>query len=343
MEEKAITVLGIDCCKGKLQLSAGGSGEEPEVSDAEDVKQAVSGLRDRFLPEETASVMITAQDAESAEALHARQELLTMGIPEKVIRMQDHLESFFYYVIHQDPLLWNHAVILFLFEKGILTSYEMVIRRQTRPYMIQMLKGPRKVFAEDADLDEEFASFAAEYFQKKLISSVFLAGEEFEGEWMERSLRVLCAGRRVFLGKNLFAKGACFASEQILKGPLPFLYLGDRNIQSFIGIMVKAKVGTTCHEVVSAGTCWKDVHAECEIFPEETDRIELVVQSANTGVSRTESIAIPGLPERPDRTTRLRLTFTCRDRNTCRVLIEDLGLGEFYPSSGQCWEREIAI
>ena len=49
-------------------------------------------------------------------------------------------------------------------------------------------------------------------FDKRIVSSVFLTGEGFENNWYPTSLRVLCNGRRAFIGNNLYSKGACYTA-----------------------------------------------------------------------------------------------------------------------------------
>lgn len=62
------------------------------------------------------------------------------------------------------------------------------------------------------DADESFKSFIQNVFDKKVVSSVYLTGEGFENNWYPNSLKVLCNGRRAFLGNNLYSKGACYSS-----------------------------------------------------------------------------------------------------------------------------------
>lgn len=301
-------------------------------------------------PEQVQAFVLTAKDPDSDITVEWVKKIQSAGIPESVICVQDHLESFVHFVVHQEPELWNHAVVLFTLEQGVLKSYEMIMKRQTRPYLVQVYPGPLKVFDGNDGMDEAFAELAMNYFRKKLVSSVFLSGEEFEGNWMKRSLKVLCAGRRVFQGKNLFSKGACYAALEFAKekresggGEVPFIYLGERNTKSFIGILTEAKIGRECREVMPAGLFWRTCRVVCEVMADDTEEIGLVVQSAYTGESRQEVIPIPGLPRRPKRTTRLKITFTCKNVGCCHVLVEDIGFGEFFAPSGLSWEKDIPI
>ena len=46
---------------------------------------------------------------------------------------------------------------------------------------------------------------------KQIVEAIdiYLTGEGFENNWYPNSLKVLCNGRRAFLGNNLYSKGAC--------------------------------------------------------------------------------------------------------------------------------------
>ncbi|MGYP000098079688 len=48
-------------------------------------------------------------------------------------------------------------------------------------------------------------------------------------------------------------------------------------------------------------------------------------------------MALPGLPERPERTTRLGVNLQYTSQDECRVTVKDLGFGEMFPSSGKEW------
>ena len=61
-----------------------------------------------------------------------------------------------------------------------------------------------------------FCKFIESVFDKRIVSSVFLTGEGFENEWYPKSLRVLCNGRRAFIGNNLYSKGACYTAYRKL-------------------------------------------------------------------------------------------------------------------------------
>ena len=79
------------------------------------------------------------------------------------------------------------------------------------------------------EVDEMFCRFIESVFDKRIVSSVFLTGEGFENNWYPKSLRVLCNGRRAFIGNNLYSKGACYTAYRKLFNAYrePGLSFGD--------------------------------------------------------------------------------------------------------------------
>ena len=52
-------------------------------------------------------------------------------------------------------------------------------------------------------------------------------------------------------------------------------------------------------------------------------------------------MALPGLPDRPDKTTRLRLHMEYDSPRRCQIDVEDLGFGEMFPSSCKKWHETM--
>ena len=46
--------------------------------------------------------------------------------------------------------------------------------------------------------DEDFAKIAESFFTGKVVSAVYLIGDGFDGDWMKRSLTVVCRGKRLY-------------------------------------------------------------------------------------------------------------------------------------------------
>lgn len=62
------------------------------------------------------------------------------------------------------------------------------------------------------ELDRRFLEVVRQVTANKIISTVYLTGEGFEGNWAKISLKNLCHHRKGFIGSNIFSRGACYYS-----------------------------------------------------------------------------------------------------------------------------------
>lgn len=83
--------------------------------------------------------------------------------------------------------------------------------------------------------DRLFYNQAEEMFRGRVFSSVYLIGEGFDREWAKDSLAFLCMKRHVFMGQNLYTKGACYSAMQRCrdaeKRRLPLPWTGHDGVQ----------------------------------------------------------------------------------------------------------------
>ena len=52
---------------------------------------------------------------------------------------------------------------------------------------------------------------------------------------------------------------------------------------------------------------------------------------------------LPGLPQRPNRTTRLSISLRYISAEECCITVKDLGFGEIYKSSEKVWEYKMEL
>ena len=56
-----------------------------------------------------------------------------------------------------------------------------------------------------------------------------------------------------------------------------------------------------------------------------------------------EKVELPGMPERPEGATRLRIVMELKSPEILHVKTVDLGFGMIYPASGNVWEQDIIL
>ena len=278
-----------------------------------------------------------------------------LQIPARNVYLQDHRESFAYYMLNQRKDLWNYQAALFEYEKDRITAYEMDVDGRTKPafvtvkefshiYVDEKARNGRSEEQWKEEKDRLFYNQAEEMFRGRVFSSVYLIGEGFDREWAKNSLAFLCMKRHVFMGQNLYTKGACYSAMQrcgmLKKGD--YLYHGPDMMEYNIGMNMLIRGNDEYYPMSSAGLNWYAAKSECEFVLDDTDCVEICSVHMN-GTKKTHTIALTDLPERPNRATRIHMKIEFASKDRCRVILEDLGLGNLYPSSGKRWEAVIPL
>ena len=265
-----------------------------------------------------------------------------MGLEPDQLLLIDHRESFYYYALSQEPNLYLHDVMLYDYSQSSLRQCLLKRNTSTRPQVVNLLYENRGTI--NFDKDRSFDEIIRQGFAGEIISAVYLIGDGFDGDWMKQSLKRLCQGRRVFMGKNLYSKGACYAG-MVRDGVTewPFVYIGDNDLKLNLSLKVIDRNEMNFITLISAGNSWYDAHGECEVILDGTPEFECWIQSPDSRKARVESVELKDLPERENRTTRLRITAKPRSDREIVVSVQDLGFGELVPASGKTWEKVLGL
>ena len=196
------------------------------------------------------------------------------------------------------------------------------------------------------ELDENLREIIHDFLMTRPIRSAYLLGEGFEGEWCKKTIRFLCMGRRVFQGKNMYSKGACYYGMDKLKPTElneKYIFLGRDKLQFNLGMNVNRGDREEYIALADGGENWFDISTVVEFMLSSGSRVSLIVTPLDGKEVRTVNVSLDGIPNRPPKTTRLlmKVSFTMCD--TVKVVIEDRGFGEIFPSSGMKWETEVKI
>lgn len=254
----------------------------------------------------------------------------------------DHKESFYYFSLSQKEQLWLHDVVLFDCDEHSMYSYDLQRDARTKPQVVSIHELGRYTLG--ADKDTDFLDMLKKSFEGKIISSVYLLGDGFDGEWMKNSLNYLCKGRRAFLGKNLFSKGACYAaSAREMKEEWPFIYMGENEMKFNLSLKVKDHGKMAFYNLISAGRNWFETQGQCELILSETSEIDFWKQLPNSREAKIETIELTDLPKRPKRTTRVRVTAKPVSDDRIEIEIKDLGFGDFFRGTDKVWKYTMSM
>lgn len=273
-----------------------------------------------------------------------------IGVEKENVYVQDYKESFCQYMFYQPKELWQYESALFYCDAKEIRAYMLrklntisgrgkdmfVTVDEVANAHMEELAAIYPVMNVDKvkEADERFKTFIQSVFEKKVVSSVYLTGEGFENNWYPGSLKVLCNGRRAFLGNNLYSKGACYTAVRKYlsydEGPI---YLDETKMTEQICLRMRVNGQEGWHPIVSWGTHWYEADGQWEVILEDTSDIEIHVETLTGEELQVETVSLEGLPERKDYSLRIQIEIMFLDERTCRLVFKDVGFGEFFPAT----------
>ncbi len=320
------------------------------------VKRSLGMLSQITSSDKIDALMITCEalDYRILEVLSQVVSGLKMKLGQ--VSFQSHTESFYNYMIHQEPELWSRQVLLCDYRGSSVKVYRMECNKRTTPIVAfigneeypflsyEPMPESETLRAEKYErMDGEFLELMTRVCENQLISSVYLIGEHYSGEWMKESLRFLCRGRRVFQGSNLYSKGACFGMQERLSASdagKTHVFLGNDKLKANIGMNILRRGAESYYALLDAGVNWFEAEQTMECYLQEGNEIELRIMPL---VGKNGKIARIVLDDMTESISRIRLHLYLKEENWLVAEITDLGLGEIRPASGHVWREEIEL
>jgi hypothetical protein len=299
-------------------------------------------------------VMVTVRELTEEWSRLLVEALEHNGIARRRIYLQDYLSSFYYYTINQKKELWYQDVALLEYENEAIVGYVLHIDRTTKPAIARVDRVARQPMNDSVragrseqewkkEKDRLFFELLKKVFERRTISVSYLMGDYFSKSWAERSIQYLCYKRHAFQGRNLYSKGACFAAMEragLIAGR-DMIFGGRDMIERNIGMEMRIRGKESFYPMVSAGINWYEAYHVCEFILNDEREIRLISHPMAQGDPIVHTMRLPGLPSRPNRSTRIRLTVYFTAPGICHIEAEDLGFGGLFKASGLTWSRTI--
>ena len=283
-----------------------------------------------------------------------------VGVPKESVYVQDYKESFCHYMFYQPKELWQYEAALFYCDRNEIRAYMLRRLRKLRGRGDELFVAVDEVanahmkelaavypvlnVDKAKDADERFKSFIQSVFDKKVVSSVYLTGEGFENNWYPASLKVLCNGRRAFLGNNLYSRGACYTAYRKCRdyedSPI---YLDNTKMTDQICLRMRVGGKEGWYPIVQWGSHWYEADGQWDVLLEDTSDIEIHIESLGSGELQAETVSLAGLPERKDYALRLTIEVMFLDEYTCKISFRDAGFGELFPATDFHVEKTIHL
>ena len=320
------------------------------------VKRSLAYLSFVAPVQKLAAIMFTVEkpDQKTVEVLRQMVDFLQM--PQVLIQFMGKEESFFYYNLHTDPSLWANRVYMYEMQENKLQSYQLYLNRQTKPVVTLIEKKEYEEFpmyeneeptGEEKEVrDQIFLEYVTEDMEEKIVSTVYLIGDGFLGEWYQKSVRFLCGKRRVFLGNNLYSKGACFALLDKMEPTelsVSYVYLGTDKVKANVGMELIRQGAPSYLAILDGGSSWYDCKKEWDMILEGDNRLVFRITPLDGKNTTRAEIVLHGLLMNKSPLCRIRAEGYMENPTTLKLKFREMGFGEFYPSQGQYWEETIEL
>jgi len=317
-----------------------------EISDGEDFIGAGIGLLEKYMEVNQMSwdnfrSVFFAMENPSIENRERLTALLPESIQKEGVRIITRFRAFVEYVFHQERMIWDRNTLLMEYE-GDSLRYILIdqIRRSRQKAYRAVTKEidleEHGIKAGEPEQDQKFSKMMRHFLVQNPANIIFLTGSGFEGNWMKKTLTYLCSGRRVFLGQNLYANGACLLGQNSI--PLMddgmILMDGPEMVYHTIGV-VSSEGGKPAYvPITSIGREWYNTNGFIDVILDKSKKIEFFYH--NTWLNEMEGAVceIRNLPDRPPKTNRMRVSVKFNSQNDGVILLEDLGFGKLYPGTG---------
>ena len=313
------------------------------------LRRCLAMLEPEIAPEQIAAVAFTAPEMDFAMEQVLLRAFGRLETGAQQVFCESHQESFFSYMLMQDAEQRRAGMLLCEYGRdGNLSFSTLLYNRRTSPVVYWARTGQSSISPSlhGPGRDHEFTAAVQEFLQQNDASAVYLTGEGFNGGWMKEAAVYLCRGRRVFQGENLFSKGAAYSALLHVDKPSEIpdsIFLAQDALHSNIGIEVLLREQKGYHVLLDAGVKWYNAEIEEDFILENGKEFSLLQTPVTGGEPQQLTVRLNGLPDRPDRTTRLRLVLTMPAVDRLRVQITDMGFGEIFPSCGRVWEETFAV
>lgn len=281
----------------------------------------------------------------------SKQQILSIPFEEKLPTLLKRKEitvfrisqmtAYLSFVLHQEECRGVKATGLFDYREGVMTYYHLGRTAAQDMFKIDSIELNAKLKQAKGDnLDEKFADVLSELFLDWKPSVIYLTGEGFQDSWLNHSLKILCKGRRAFLGQNLYTRGAgYFAIEEVRKKNPKLIAKGL--CQYDLGVVAFVE-GRDCFISLLEGGCdWYGRQGKLMLLLEDEQSLEFVYLNLRTKQLHREIIALEGMPKRPPMTTRVEIEAVYTSDKEGYLKIRDLGFGTMYPSSELVWIHRL--
>lgn len=288
------------------------------------------------------AVHFSMEDTSEANRNHLKETLDASFFERHSLCVITRLRAFVEYVFHQERVVWDRSTLLMDYEGNRLRYIlvEQIRRAKQKAYRASLEEinlNSYDIVEGDSELDYKFSRLMKQFLVKNPAHIIFLTGKGFEGNWMKRTLTYLCAGRRVFMGQNLYANGAALVGT----GSISFmdegmlLMQGPDMVYHTIGLITQEAGRAQYVPITSIGREWYNTKGSMDIILDKSQKVEFFYHNTKANEIECATCEIKNLPARPPKTTRMHIEVQFTSETEGIILLKDLGFGTMFPGTGK--------
>ncbi|MBQ9032922.1 MAG: hypothetical protein IJ106_15960 [Parasporobacterium sp.] len=306
-------------------------------------------IRTSVMGVDSITVTMKSVNRQIKETLEEVFEILK--VPAGKVRLLSASESFGYYIMSEDPKLWQDGALMFDFSSGGFFVKQLNIRFDKDQPLVYIneydFSGDFSVdhLASEVlrnQMDLKISNLYLDLIAKGNQSSVYFTGEGFDEQWFTATLNNISGSRRAFKGNNIYVKGACIAGHMNPDaGAFPIICKG--RTRADISVLAWDNGEQTQILLSPAAVEWYDAGYLGDFILENEKQIQFQIHSIVSGADSSLGMDLSTFPERPPKTTRIQIEIRYSSEYECEILITDKGFGDFYPDRGTVVSRKFSL
>lgn len=247
-----------------------------------------------------------------------------LGLSKDAFYIMSHENAFFQYVMNQDEKLRVNSVAMFEYGTEGMEYYRIDKKHQGNSRIFYLGHQDMKkdmpyamLFEDVEELDRHFSEIVRKKMKETYISTVYLTGPGFNDKWIEESTKVLCDGRRVFMGQNIYTKGACYhAKLGAYEADKDCILCTEGSIPFDIGVSIGDMEGRNqFYPIAIGGREWYNMRGKVTLILDDTNRIDMVYRDKVSKEVQKEIIEIHGCRNVPQRRQKFPLRWNYMMKN----------------------------
>lgn len=271
-----------------------------------------------------------------------------VGVSRKHVHTINYVESMIYYILSQKKEIWGNAVALFYLLDNQISYYELDVQRGKGTTIVvadyQHLE--EGIISEESSKNQVLCTCAERLMGQKSFSSVFLSGRGFdEFSWADEFIKTIGKRQRLYAEPAIFSKGAFYKGvdyeREVTAYPYPMLCEG--RLRAGVSLPVIVRGQEQLLEIATIGTSWYTTKKSLEVLLDNQNTIDFYVTPYGSNKKKQIQIPLEELPNRPNKTTKVRVKIVFLDDHKMEVTVQDRGFGELFPATTYKVKQEVTI